>query len=173
MITNIRVKNFKRLQEVEFELGKSVVLIGPNNSGKTTALQSLALWDIGHRVWSEKRGGKGSAGKRPGVTINRRDLVAIPIPFANLLWNDLHVRNVERKDGKPVTQNILIEIVVDGITNGKPWVCGLEFDYANDRVFLLSSLEGEWKRTCRENVRSRGSCKYKGCILASNVWISR
>lgn len=140
MLTNIKINNFKRLQKVEFELGKSVVLIGPNNSGKTTALQALALWDIGLRLWSVKRGGKTSPEKRPGVTINRRDLIAIPVPVANLLWRDLHVRNVERKEGKPVTQNILIEIVVEGVTNGKQWKCGLEFDYANEESFYCRPL---------------------------------
>lgn len=47
MLANIRIRNFKRLRDVSFELGKTVVLIGPNNSGKTTALQALALWNIG------------------------------------------------------------------------------------------------------------------------------
>ncbi len=140
MLTKIKIKNFKKLIDVEFELGKSVVLIGPNNSGKTTALQALALWDIGHRLWSVKRG-KSSAEKRTGVTINRRDLIAIPIPIANLLWRDLHVRNVERINGKPVTQNIHIEMIVDGITNGKAWTSGLEFDYANEESFYCRPLK--------------------------------
>jgi predicted ATPase len=60
MLTQIQIRNFKKLESVNFELGKSVVLIGPNNSGKTTALQALALWDIGLRRWNEKRGGKTS-----------------------------------------------------------------------------------------------------------------
>lgn len=142
MLTKIKIKNFKKLNEVEFELGKTVVLIGPNNSGKTTALQALALWDIGHRLWSAKRE-RSTAKKRTGVTINRRDLISMPIPVANLLWHDLHVRNVERINGKPVTQNILIEITVEGVTNGKEWSCGLEFDYANEESFYCRPLRSE------------------------------
>ena len=42
MLTKLTIKNFKRFDQAEIELGKSVVLIGPNNSGKTTALQALA-----------------------------------------------------------------------------------------------------------------------------------
>ncbi|MDQ2800991.1 MAG: AAA family ATPase, partial [Armatimonadota bacterium] len=90
MLTNIRIRNFKKLDDVSFELGQTVVLIGPNNSGKTTALQALALWEIGLRRWLEKRGGKSQAQQRSGITINRRDLVAIPVPDANLLWHGLH-----------------------------------------------------------------------------------
>lgn len=96
MLTNLTIGNFKWFEAAEIELGQSVLLIGPNNSGKTTALQALALWDVGLRLWNAKRGGKTSPEKRPGVTINRRDLVPIPIPTADLLWRDLHVREGER-----------------------------------------------------------------------------
>jgi ABC-type hemin transport system ATPase subunit len=140
MLTRIRIKNFKRFDDVDIDLGKTVVLIGPNNSGKTTALQALALWDIGLRRWNEKRQGKSSPEERPGVTINRRDMTAIPVPDANLLWRDLHVRDVRRVDGKNQTQNVRIDITVDGITNGKSWSCGLEFDYANEESFYCRPL---------------------------------
>ncbi len=144
MLTRLRVRNFKRFDDVDIELGKAVVLIGPNNSGKTTALQALALWEIGLRRWNEKRKGKSSPEKRPGVTVNRRDLVSIPVPDANLLWRDLHVRNIERidKDGKQSskTNNIRVEVIVDGITHDTPWSCGLEFDYANEESFYCRPL---------------------------------
>jgi energy-coupling factor transporter ATP-binding protein EcfA2 len=141
MLTHLKIRNFKKFKEVDFELGKSVVLIGPNNSGKTTALQALALWEIGLKRWLEKRSGKSSSGERPGVAINRRDLIAIPIPDANLLWRDLHVRNIaERGSGQQKTQNIRIDIVIDGITNGRSWSCGLEFDYANEESFYCRPL---------------------------------
>ena len=58
VLTNLQIKNFKRLENVAIELGKTVVFIGPNNSGKTTALQALALWEIGLRKWVEKRSAK-------------------------------------------------------------------------------------------------------------------
>ena len=62
MLTKLTIRNFKRFDSAEIELGNPVVLIGPNNSGKTTALQALALWDIGLRRWNEKRGGKATPG---------------------------------------------------------------------------------------------------------------
>jgi hypothetical protein len=116
------------------------VLIGPNNSGKTTALQALSLWDIGLRRWNEKRSGKQAPEKRPGVTISRRDLIAMPVPDANLLWRDLHVRDVKQVNGKPRTQNVRVEIVVEGVTEGQPWQCGLEFDYANEESLYCRPL---------------------------------
>ncbi len=139
MLTSILIRNFKRFIDVKIELGKTVVLIGPNNSGKTTVLQALALWDIGVRRWNEKRKGKSSPEKRPGVTINRRDLVSIPVPHALLLWRDLHVRDTTPvKNGEKSstrTQNVRVEIIVEGISGDRVWACGLEFDYANEESF--------------------------------------
>jgi len=131
MLTRLRVRNFKRFDEVDIELGRAVVLIGPNNSGKTTALQALALWDIGVRRWNEKRSGKPTRGRLPGVTINRLALNAIPVPSADLLWRNLRVRDsraVDREGRRPRTENVHIEILVDGITADNAWSCGVEFD---------------------------------------------
>jgi len=162
MLTRIIIRNFKRFEDSEIELGKAVLLIGPNNSGKTTALQALALWDIGLRRWNEKRKGKSSPEKRPGVTVNRRDLVSIPVPVANLLWRNLHVRNVSRSEenGKTLhkTENIRVDIVVEGVTRDKAWSCGLEFDYANEESFYCRPLrideEGEKRMTIPDEAGS-------------------
>jgi len=140
VLTNLRIKNFKRLEDVEIELGETVVFIGPNNSGKTTALQALALWEIGLRRWLEKRSAKDTPEKRPGVTINRRDLIAVPVPNANLLWNDLHVRAIQKGNGKQETKNIRIDILVSGETAGSQWDCGFEFDYANQESLYCRPL---------------------------------
>ncbi|TAK23908.1 MAG: hypothetical protein EPO26_07500 [Chloroflexota bacterium] len=70
MLTKQTVRNFKRFDDVEIELGNPVVFIGPNNSGKTSALQALALWEVGLRNWLAKRRGRAAPEKRPGVTIS-------------------------------------------------------------------------------------------------------
>ncbi len=141
MLTKLTIRHFKCFGgEVEIKLGDPVVFIGPNNSGKTSAMQALALWDIGLKRWNEKRSGRGTPEKRPGVTINRRDLVAIPIPYANLLWRDLHVRDIRRVDGRQRTSNVCIDLIVEGVTNDRAWTCGLEFDFANDESFYCRPL---------------------------------
>ena len=140
MLTKITVRNFKRFGKAEIELGNPVVFIGPNNSGKTSALQALALWDIGLKRWNERRSGKKTPEKRPGVTVNRRDLVSLPMPNANLLWHELRVRDVRKVDGRQRTSNVRIDIVVEGVTGDKTWICGLEFDYANEESFYCRPL---------------------------------
>jgi ABC-type taurine transport system ATPase subunit len=140
MLTKIKIRNFKRFGSVEVDLGNPVVFIGPNNSGKTSALQALALWQVGLSRWNERRKGKGLPEKRPGVTINRRDLVAVPVPDANLLWRNLHVRDVKKTEAGQVTKNVRVDIIVEGVTSDKPWTCGLEFDYANEESFYCRPL---------------------------------
>ena len=140
MLTKLTIRNFKRFGEVEIELGNPVVFIGPNNSGKTSAMQALALWDVGIKRWNEKRSGKTTPEKRPGVTINRRDLIAVPVPGANLLWRDLHVREVRKDGGGQKTRNVRIDITVQGVTEDNSWTCGLEFDYANEESFYCRPL---------------------------------
>ena len=140
MLTKLICRNFKNFDEVEVELGNPVVFIGPNNSGKTTALQALALWEIGLKRWNENRKGKRNPEKRPGVAINRLDLISIPVPWARLLWRNQQVRDAEIINGKQRTQNIRIDIIVEGIANVKEWKCGFEFDYANQESFYCRPL---------------------------------
>ena len=140
MLTKLICRNFKRFGEVEVELGNPVVFIGPNNSGKTTALQALTLWDIGLKRWNEHHRRRSQARKLPGVTINRHDPIFVPVPNARLLWRNLQVRNVQRIDGKQQTQNVRMDIIVEGVTAGKKWECGLEFDYANQESFYCRPL---------------------------------
>lgn len=134
MITRFRISNYKRLSEADLELGNAAVFIGPNNSGKTTALQALALWDVGWKRWAEKRE-KRAPGKRPGVTINRRDLYSIPVPSARLLWKDLHTQDTTIEGGKQRTEKTYIVLTAEGVHDDKPWVCSLEFYYANEESF--------------------------------------
>jgi AAA15 family ATPase/GTPase len=135
MLTKLILKNFKKFKNIEIELSNPVVLIGPNNSGKTSALQALALWETGIKRWNEKRKNSTSE-KRTGVAINRRDLVSIPIPNINLLWRGLHIR----KGAPPDTKNIRVDIIVEGISKGEKWECGFEFDYANEESLYCRPL---------------------------------
>ena len=137
MLTKLICRNFKNFENVEVELGNLVVFIGPNNSGKTTALQALTLWEIGLKRWNENRKGKKNPEKRPGVVINRLNLISVPVPEARLLWRNLQVRD---------PKNVRIDIIVEGVTANKTWQCGLEFDYANQESIYCRPL-----RTSEDN----------------------
>ncbi|MBC6444093.1 MAG: AAA family ATPase [Alphaproteobacteria bacterium GM202ARS2] len=137
MLTQLTIRNFKLFEKVDVPLGNGFVFVGPNNSGKTTALQALALWHIGLTRWLARRSGNGGK-KNRGAILNRKDLIDVPIAHMDLIWHDRKVR-------KATNQNIFIEIVVEGVNQDKTWQCGLEFQYASNETFYCRPL-----RTDRE-----------------------
>ena len=74
----------------------------------------------------------------------------------NLLWRGMHVRGRGGEDGRQTTSNVRIDLVVEGV-----WICGLEFDYANEESFYWSALRRDGGRTpgpaCRYPPRGRPS----------------
>jgi hypothetical protein len=85
----IEIGNFKRYGESQrLELDHPSVLIGPNNCGKTSALQAIALWSIGLKTWAtESENSK--AEKRTGKALNRLNMLSVPVPKTRHLWNNL------------------------------------------------------------------------------------
>lgn len=139
MLTKLAVRNFKGFADAEIELGNPVVFIGPNDSGKTSALQALALWDLGLRRWLEHRG-EAASEQRRGVAINRQDLTAVPVPSARQVWRELEVRRISLEDGGKRTENVRIDVKVDGQTTASQWSSGLEFDFANSESIYCRPL---------------------------------
>lgn len=150
MITEVVIKNFKRLDDVSIPLSSSVVFVGPNNSGKTSALQAISLWYYGLRKWAEvKRLEKSIGKKRSGVALNRKDLHYIPTPSLKQLWKDLQVRELRKKDGMQQTRNVNILIEVAGVSLSREdkekqfyreWKVGLEFIFANPESCYVKPL---------------------------------
>ncbi len=136
MITKIRIKNFRLIKDQTIDLGQSVVIIGPNNGGKSTLLQAISLFAIAIRAWGVERVNKKSkAQKRTGVAINLEDLLNISVTDFKELWTDLIVREgITNEEGKPTAKNIRIEIIASGFTDNQSWHTGFEFDYGRDSL---------------------------------------
>lgn len=145
MINKIRIINFRQIINETIDLSQSVVIIGPNNGGKTTLLQAISLFAISIRTWGAHRINKKSkALKRTGVAINFEDLLNIPISEFKELWRDLNVREgVINEDGKPTAKNIRIEIHAEGFTSGKAWKVGFEYDYGRDTLIYARLTNDE------------------------------
>ena len=87
MIRTVRIRGFKRFDEVEFRLPGHVVLAGPNNTGKTTVLQAIASWSLALQRWRELN----DFNRRNGYTrapIARQAFTAVPLRSFDLLWTD-------------------------------------------------------------------------------------
>lgn len=89
----VEIENFKRYGETQrIELDHPAVLIGPNNCGKTSALQAIALWSIGLRTWrAESENSK--AEKRKGKALNRLSILSVPVPKTRHFWHNLKAGN--------------------------------------------------------------------------------
>lgn len=149
MISKITIKNFRQIKEQTIDLNQqSVVIIGPNNGGKSTLLQAISLFAIAVKIWGvEKIDKKTKAHKRRGVAINLEELLNISVTDFKELWTALAVREGTTNDeGKPITKNIRIEIIARGFTDNQAWETGFEFDYGRDSLIyarLTQNDQGE------------------------------
>ncbi len=88
----VEIENFKRFGEKQrIELDHPAVLIGPNNCGKTSAIQALALWSQAVSTWYDARKDS-SAKERTATSINRLNIVAVPVKRTRFFWHNTHVR---------------------------------------------------------------------------------
>jgi hypothetical protein len=88
----LELENFKRFGERQrIELDHPAVLIGPNNCGKTSAIQALALWSQAVRTWYDARKDS-SAKERTSTSLNRLNIVSVPVQRTRFFWHNTHVR---------------------------------------------------------------------------------
>lgn len=88
----IEIENFKRFGDRQrIELDHPAVLIGPNNCGKTSAIQALALWSQAVRTWYDARRDS-SAKERTATSMNRLNIVAVPVTRTRFFWHNTQVR---------------------------------------------------------------------------------
>lgn len=154
MIKSIKIRNFKALGDTDWiPLEGNVVFVGPNNSGKTTALQALALWNYGIQKWIEKKKNS-KAVIRTGAVMNRKDLFAIPVSNSKFIWTNLFPTTLERDEiGKiKSSKNVNIEIIVTGVNEGIDWICGLEFRYDSEEAIYVKPLQGLGDNIANEDV---------------------
>lgn len=88
----LEIQNFKRFGECQrIELDHPAVLIGPNNCGKTSAIQALALWAQAVQTWFDARRDS-AARERTATSINRLNIVAVPVQRTRFFWHNTQVR---------------------------------------------------------------------------------
>ena len=142
MIRRVRVKYFKKFEEQVFDLADSVVLAGPNNSGKTTLLQAIAVWNLALQKWLDRRA-RSKAKERTGVPITRKDFTAIPLREMSLLWfnTSTKLKKGDEEEGQPGTPRTM-SITLEGDSGGAPWHLTFEFSYqSSEQVYAKPSGE--------------------------------
>lgn len=92
MIHKLQITNFKRLGTKEIILKDNISLVvGGNNSGKTSVLHALAVWEYAKQVLIYEKNPRalyhGFSGDGYGVTLD--DFTPINIPSFRYLWTNL------------------------------------------------------------------------------------
>ena len=141
MITRLTLRNFKSIGEQTYDFTKLDLLVGRNNSGKSTVLQALAIWqfcvDEFHRA---KRSGQS------GIQIVLPNFSALPVPEFNLLWKDKTDRKYPIKNGKKTQEYILIEIDLTWISSQhEEQSFGVKLRYNSPQSLYAIPSEG-WNR---------------------------
>jgi len=148
MITRLTLRNFKSVGEQIYEFTQFDLLVGRNNSGKSTVLQALAIWqfcvDEFHR---SKRSGS------TGVQVVLPNFTALPVPEFNLLWKDRTDRAYPvDESGKKKQEFILIQILLEWRRgNGETEVFGVELRYHSPQTIYAIPIGGWAKfRDCEK-----------------------
>lgn len=141
MITKLTLRNFKSVGEQVYDFTQFDLLVGRNNSGKSTVLQSLAIWqfcvDEFHR---SKRGGS------KGIQVTLPNFTALPVPEFSLLWKDKTDRHWPMVNGTKKQEYILIEIIVEWRGHdGSSRSFGVFLRYQSSQTLYAIPAEG-WKQ---------------------------
>src|SRR5947209_782273 len=104
MISKVTIKNFKRFKdETAFSLSPNGVtfLAGGNNSGKSTLLQALAVWEFARSVIEINKGKAGlqAGAEGQGVGVSAEDFSPIAIPDLKHLFSNLRVFSGQSGEG--------------------------------------------------------------------------
>ena len=88
----LEIRNFKHFGDRQrIELDHPAVLIGPNNCGKTTAIQAIALWSQAVKTWFEAKG-RSRPKERTATALNRLNIVSVPVQRTRYFWHNTTVR---------------------------------------------------------------------------------
>ena len=115
IIRRVTLKNFKRYENVSFDIPGHLVLAGPNNTGKTTLLQAIAAWSLGLARWLEL-GTDNNPRKNgfPWQDLERAQFSAVALRSFDLLWHN-------RKRSEPLEIGVQLD--------GSPSLAVLEFRF--------------------------------------------
>jgi predicted ATPase len=148
MITKVVIENFKRFSRQE--LDESIVLAGPNNSGKSTLLQALSTWSMALERWrlgkgrigAKRHGNASTARIRTGQPVTRKDFTALPLREFSLLWHKTltALRKSELGPKQQLGEPRLIHITVHGskgFSPGPGWSLTMELRYqSTEQIYV-------------------------------------
>lgn len=136
-IKKVDLHRFKRYKQSTIELKSEMSLVvGGNNSGKSSILQALAAWQFCRTLIEIEKGYKGllqTTGKA-GVGLGIADFTPLQVPTLSHLWTNLKTT----KDKEPDGYTLKIKLYWD-IEEGQERYLEMGMSLANDRLFVKST----------------------------------
>jgi ABC-type multidrug transport system ATPase subunit len=112
----IEIENFKTFGDKQkIELDHPAVIIGPNNCGKTSVIQAIALWSQAVKTWQAARESS-SAKERPGTPLNRLSILNVPVQRTRFFWHETKVRTGNQDIHLVITVGVFFRGKVEPIT---------------------------------------------------------
>lgn len=149
MINKLTLRNFKSIGEQIYEFTPFDLLVGRNNSGKSTVLQAMAIWQF-----CVDEFGRSSRTGKTGIQVVLPNFTALPVPEFGLLWKDRTIRQnpMDSVSGKRRQDYILIGIHLEWRdAAGTPIEFGVELRYHSPQT-IYAIPAGGWAnfRQCVE-----------------------
>jgi len=118
MIERVVIRNLKRFRELDCTLAAHLVIVGPNNCGKTTLLQAVSFWSEIASHWAQYNPdlAREEDGDYPSTTLHPKRVSSIPLMEWDQMW-----------PARDVSDPVSIRLHIDGE------VLGFEVLY-NDRA---------------------------------------
>jgi hypothetical protein len=132
-IKEVKVHRFKQFESALIPLQEGLsLLVGGNNSGKSSLLHALAVWEFCKTIVEFNRGRKAwtQGGLPQGIGISASDFTPIILPSLRHLWHNLNPQKKREKDG------YTLKIEAEWDAGGETYKLEFGLSLANDRLFI-------------------------------------
>lgn len=136
-IKKVELHRFKRYSSASIKLKNRLSLVvGGNNSGKSTILQALAAWQFCKTLIEIEKGRQGwvQAGGKTGVGLGIVDFTPLQVPSLAHLWTNLKTSKIKEPDG----YTLKIRVYWD-LDSGEERFLEMGMSLANDRLFVKAT----------------------------------
>ncbi len=142
MIRKVSIHNFKSIRKQTYDFKQIDLIIGRNNSGKSTILQALAIWQYCIDEFDRAK----RKGSTRGVGVVLPNFTVLPVPEFNLLWTEKTDRKYpdapKASPSKKKQVYILIEIDVYWDKEGKPYSFKVQLRYQSPQTVYAIPADG-------------------------------